>query len=189
MSKRFASAAVCLVASVFYGSALRAQDYRATITGVVTDSSGAVLPNATVKAVNAESNETTQAKSNAQGFYTLPFLNPGQYSVSASAAGFATLQKDKIVLRVADQLNLPITLSPGQQSQTVTVDASAELLQTSNANRGLNFDPLKTQEYPLNGRQVYMLLSLTPGVIFTQQQFGAKVLLNNNMYKSAFAAY
>ena len=155
------------------GPALWAQDYRATITGVVTDSTGAVLPNASVKAVNIKSNETTAVKSNNQGFYTLPFLNPGQYSVTATATGFATLQKDKIVLRVADQLNLPITLSPGQQSQTVTVDAQEELLQTTNANRGLNFDPLKTQEYPLNGRQVYMLLSLTPGVIFTQQQFGA----------------
>jgi hypothetical protein len=47
------------------------------------------------------------------------------------------------------------------------------LIQTSTANRGLVFDPIKTQELPLNGRQSYMLMALTPGVIFTQEQFGA----------------
>lgn len=164
----------CYVAVVLWcAGTLGAQDYRATITGQVKDASGAVLPHALIKAINLKTNEATEAQSNSQGYYTLSYLNPGQYKVIASAPGFGILTQDQIVLRVADKLDLPFTLSPGQQVQTVTVEARAELLQTTNANRGLNFDPIKTQEYPLNGRQVYMLLALTPGVIFTQQQFGS----------------
>jgi hypothetical protein len=70
-------------------------------------------------------------------------------------------------------LNLPIQMTVGQMSQEIMVTAEQELIDTGDANNGLLFDPTKTQELPLNGRQTYMLLTLTPGVIFTQEQFGA----------------
>jgi hypothetical protein len=149
------------------------QDFRATIMGQVTDQSKSVVPNANVKAVNVANNGSTEVKTNAQGYYTIPYLNPGTYNIEASAAGFNTLKREGIVLQVADRLNLPLALEVGQVTQSVTVTGEQELIQTTTANRGLVFDPIKMQEYPLNGRQSYMLMALTPGVIFTQEQFGA----------------
>ncbi len=150
-----------------------AQDFRATISGQVTDQNGAVVPNATVRAIRVDTNVATETRTNTDGYYTLPYLNPGEYHVEASAPGFNPLRRENITLRVADRLNLPLTLTVGALKQEVTVMAQQELIETATANRGLVFDPVKTQEYPLNGRQAYMLMQLTPGVIFTQEEFGA----------------
>jgi hypothetical protein len=152
---------------------LFAQEYRATLTGVVTDPSGAAIPNATVKATNSATNRATETKSSSDGVYTVPFLEPGVYLVEASAAGFQTLRRDAITLAVGQKLNLPLQLPVGQSTTEVTVTGNLETIETADASRGLVFDPVKTQEYPLNGRQSYMLMSLTPGVIFTQEQFGS----------------
>src|SRR5258706_105644 len=162
-----ASFAVLCVAFSF------AQDYRATILGQVTDPAGSAIPNANVKATRVDTNTTTEVKASANGIYTIPFLNPGTYTVEASAAGFTTLKRENITLLTADKLNLPLKLQLGQMTQEVTVIGQQEMLDTATASRGLNFDPVKTQEYPLNGRQTYMLMALTPGVIFTQEAFGA----------------
>lgn len=152
---------------------LLGQDFRATISGQVTDPSNAALPGVTVKAVNVGTNETVEAITNDEGYYTLPYLTPGTYNVEASLAGFAPLRREGIVLRVADKLNLPLKLKIGEISQAITVVGEQELIETGSADRGLVYDPIKVQEYPLNGRQTYMLMSLTPGVIFTQEQFGS----------------
>jgi hypothetical protein len=162
----------CQAAFVFC-AVLNAQDFRATITGQVTDASVRSVPNATVKAVNVATGEGSETRTNSEGFYTLPYLNPGTYNVEVSASGFNTLKREAIILRVADKQNLTVTLQVGQVNQEVTVVGQQELIQSTNADRGLVFDPVKTQEYPLNGRQSYMLMALTPGVIFTQEQFGA----------------
>lgn len=164
---------VCWAAILFLAVLpIRAQDFRATLSGQVTDPSGAAISGATVKAINVETTETKEATTTAEGSYTIPYLNPGLYNVEVSAAGFRTLKRDKIVLRVADKLNLPLKLQMGAVTESVTVTAEQEVLETGSADRGLVFDPIKTQEYPLNGRQTYMLMSLTPGVLFTQEVFG-----------------
>ena len=166
-----------------------AQDFRATITGQVTDSSGAAIPDATVKVTSAATNELKQAKTNASGVYTIPYLNPGDYTVQISADGFETARRNNVALRVAQTFNLPVVMTVGQMAQEVTVTAEQNTVDTANADRGLVFDPVKTQQYPLNGRQEYMLLALTPGVLFTQEQFGASGFSGtrawdaNNSYK------
>ncbi|MBI3695390.1 MAG: carboxypeptidase regulatory-like domain-containing protein, partial [Acidobacteria bacterium] len=154
-------------------SCLWSQDFRATISGLVSDPSGSAVPEATVRAVKDGTNETKETKSNAQGIYVIPFLDPGTYTVSAQASGFKDLKRVGIVLRVADRQNLPLILEVGQVTESITVTGDQELIQTATAGRGLNFDPIKVQEYPLNGRQSYMLMALTPGVLFTQEQFGS----------------
>src|SRR5262249_37378491 len=147
--------------------------FRATILGEVTDPSGAAVPHALVRATRVDNNQTIEVRSSADGVYSIPFLNPGTYNLEASAPGFSTLRRQSIVLLTADKLNIPLNLQLGDIAQEVTVLAEQENIDTGTASRGLNFDPVKTQEYPLNGRQTYMLLALTPGVIFTQEQFGA----------------
>src|SRR5205085_5965752 len=87
------------------------------------------------------------------------------------------------------RLNLNLQLTVGQATTEITVTGQQEVIDTGDANKGLVFDPDKTQSYPLNGRQSYMLLMLTPGVIFTQEQFGASGFSGtrgwdvNNSYK------
>jgi len=161
-----------VVALLLLAFSLDAQD-RATVTGTVTDPSGAAIPNANVKAVNIATNTTSEAKTTTDGVYTIPYLIPGVYNLEVTAAGFQGLKRDSITLEVSQKLNLPLQMTVGQASTEITVTGQQEVIDTGDASRGLVFDPVKTQEYPLNGRQAYMLLSLTPGVIFTQEQFGA----------------
>lgn len=158
---------LAFVASAF------AQDFRATLQGQVTDPSGGAVPSATVKATHTKTNASKEVKTTSEGYYTIPYLDPGTYDIEATASGFQTLKRASIVLRVADKVSLPLELTVGQMAQEVTVTAAQEVTETASADRGLVFDHIKTQEYPLNGRQTYMLMSLTPGVIFTQEQFGA----------------
>ena len=150
-----------------------AQDFRATLSGQITDASHSAIPGATVKATNLSNNAIKEAKSNTEGYYTLPYLDPGNYMVEVFSSGFQTLKRDAVTLRVADKLNMPFEMTVGQMTQEVTITSQQEILDTGTADRGLVFDPIKVQEYPLNGRQTYMLMALTPGVVFTQEQFGA----------------
>src|SRR5262249_14435859 len=128
-----------------------AQDYRATLIGQVTDPSGSAVPNATVKAVRVDSNQTTEAHTTANGFFTIPFLNPGTYNVEVTSSGFKSFKNEGVQLRTADKIELKIQLEMGALSQEVTVVGQQEGIETATASRGLNFDPIKTQEYPLNG--------------------------------------
>ena len=95
------------------------QDYRATLLGQVTDSSGAFVPNATVKATNLDTGSVTEAKTNNSGSYTLPYLQPGNYNVEITAEGFQGVKRENIVLRVADKQNLPVVMQIGQMTQEV----------------------------------------------------------------------
>jgi len=148
------------------------QDFRATISGQVTDLSGSSIPSAKVTATQRSTREVTTAVTNQDGFYTLPYLLPDTYDVEAEAGGFKRLRRTNVTLLVAQKLDLPLQLELGAVNENITVKAEVEELQTADASGGLNFDSLQTSEYPLNGRQVYMLMDLTPGVLFTQEQFG-----------------
>src|SRR3954452_13884842 len=183
MLKRSVLALLALSAGLF------AQEFRATLTGTVTDPSGAAIPNATVKATNIAVNSTSETKTNGEGLYTIPLLEPGVYNVEFVANGFQALKRESITLAVGQRANLAVSLTVGQMSQEVTVTGQQEVIDSGDASKGLIFDPRKTQEYPLNGCQSYMLLSLTPGVIFGQEQFGASGFSGtrgwdvNNSYK------
>lgn len=177
-----------IFALLLLSCALFAQD-RATLTGTVTDPSGAAIPGATVKATDTATNTASETKTTTDGVYTIPYLNPGVYNVEVSAGGFQTLKRDAITLAVGQRLVVNLALTVGQATTEITVTGQQEVVESGDASRGLVFDPIKTQEYPLNGRQSYMLLTLTPGVIFGQQQFGASGFSGtrgwdvNNSYK------
>ena len=162
----FLSAMLC-------SGALFAQDYRATILGQVLDSQKSGIPNAVVKATRVDTNVSKETVTNNEGYYTLVGLEPGRYDVTVSASGFRTLNRTGIVLQVAEKLNLTVTVEVGGPTDSVTVVGEQELIQTATASRGLVFDPIKMQEIPMNGRQTYMLMRLSPGVMFTQRTFGS----------------
>jgi hypothetical protein len=156
---------MCLLAS--------AQDFRAQVSGQVTDKTGAAIPGAKVTASRKSTNQTTSQVTNQEGFYTLTALIPDDYTIEVEASGFKREKKTDLTLLDSDKVILPFQLEVGEMNQEVTVSASTEILATGDASGGVNFDSKLTSELPLNGRQVYMLMMLSPGVQFTQEQFGA----------------
>src|SRR5215475_4703888 len=105
MTKRSVIALLLSCASAF------AQDFRATLTGTVTDPSGAAVPNASVKATNTGTNAMKEVKTTSDGVYTIPYLDPGQYDVEVTASGFQALKRTSITLQVAQKMNLPLQMS------------------------------------------------------------------------------
>jgi hypothetical protein len=143
---------------------LLGQGFRATLTGHVSDPSGAVVPNASVDATNLGTNEVTHTVTSSQGAYTLSFLKPGTYRLTAMATGFQKIVHDNIVLSVGQAAEVNFALKLGAANESVTVAGEALVLETENADRGLVVDQQQVTELPLSTRNPYMLSELTPGV-------------------------
>jgi len=163
-----------LAVSVFVISALAcAQEYRALISGQVVDPSGAAVAGATVAATNVGTNVVVTTKTSADGHYALAQVPAGGYTVSCEAPGFKKFVRAGVTLNVGDRGTINISLEIGAQAESVTV--TAELLATDTDRSVLSqlMDNKGVSELPLNGRQVFMLIQLSAGTVFTQQQFGA----------------
>lgn len=157
--------------ALFLASAIAfAQENRATIVGTVTDPQGGVIPNATVKATNVETNSVTTTTSNESGLYTLPFLPIGKYQISATASGLKTSLRDNIELRVGDRIQLDFKMEVGAVSETITISSQAPLLETATASRGQVIDEEKVRDLPLLGRNPFLLAALASGVQITSSQ-------------------
>lgn len=102
---------------------LFAQEYRATITGKVTDPSGSPIPNADVTVTGIGTNFVTTSKTDPSGNYSVPFLSPGGYTVKISASGFITGVRDNIQAHAGDKVQVDMGLQLGQTTQSVTVSA------------------------------------------------------------------
>ncbi len=148
-----------------------AQEYRGTIFGQVLDASRAAVPSATITAVGPQQTYTT--RTGTDGDYILPLVQPGTYTVTVEAAGFTKEIQQNVMIDVAGKVNLNLTLRVGSTSESVTVQAGQVGIDTIDASGGTVMDPEKVQNLPLNGRQVYMLMPLTPGLRFTTTTFGA----------------
>lgn len=170
MSKTLQTIA-CIATLAVPAVAIRAQEYRGTLSGTVTDPTGAVVPNAAVTAKSGE--QTYQAKSDGSGRFVIPYAQPNTYTISVTAPGFATAQYSNLVLQVSGTVDLPVKLKVSSNANEVTVSTEEFNLATADASGGTVLDPEKVQNIPLNGRQVYQLIQLTPGAVFTQTQFGA----------------
>jgi hypothetical protein len=154
-------------------SLLTAQEFRATITGQVTDPTGAAIAGAKVRAVQRSTNQATEAVTNQDGYYSLNYLQPSAYDVEVTAVGFDRLLESNVTLLVAEKRSLPFHLKVGDVRTEIKVTADTPEVQSADASGGMNFDALQASELPMNGRQVYMLMDLTPGVQFTTETFGA----------------
>lgn len=153
---------VCALASSGF-----AQEARGTITGTITDQSGAVLVNAQVELRHIETNEVQQTITNASGIYTAPFLRTGVYNVTVIASGFKKALHEKVEIRVGDRLQVNFTLEVGGVTEQVTVTGEAELLQTATASSGQVVHQAAVKDLPLLGRNPFMLASVATGVQYT----------------------
>ncbi|MCL5742497.1 MAG: carboxypeptidase regulatory-like domain-containing protein, partial [Acidobacteria bacterium] len=158
---------------VFFAPHAGAQEFRAMMSGNVTDPSGAAIPGATVSATNLATNVRSTARSGADGNYVLPQLSPGPYELTVEAAGFQKYKRSGITLSVGDKAVVQVRLEVGQITDSVTVNAELTGVEQNQSVLGQLMDNKKVSELPLNGRQVFMLLQLSAGVVFTQQVFGA----------------
>ena len=146
---------------------LCAQEYRATITGIVTDSSGALVPGARIIAANVETGVAVRSESSAQGRYTIPYLLPGNYRVRVEHEGFKTVEQGPIELRIADRFELNARLEVGLVSDQVTVSSTAPLLESATGSGGQVIDNRKITDLPLNGHNPIELVNLATGVQYS----------------------
>src|SRR5207245_406922 len=115
---------------------------------------------------NAGTNAVSTTKTDAQGNYSVPFLAPGTYSVTVEAPGFKKSVRSEVMLNVNQTATLNFRLELGAVTQEVTVTAEAPMLDQRTAGRGGVIDDESVQEYPLNGRNPFMLSMLVAGVDF-----------------------
>ena len=111
--------------SLLFASSVRAQEYRGSVSGTVTDPTGAAVPSAKVTARNNATNTATTVGTTDQGAYTILALDPGTYTVTVEANGFKTLARNNIEVRAGIRLGLDLALEVGNISQTVTVTSEA----------------------------------------------------------------
>jgi len=144
-----------------------AQVSRGTITGRVTDVQGAIVPSAHVMAVQVATGVKSEAVSNSEGSYTIPFLVPGAYRVSCAMSGFKSFLSQGVVLGANERLTVDAVLEVGAASETVTVTAQSPLLEQSTASTGQLLDSEDIDNMPVNGRTPLVLSQLAFGAITT----------------------
>jgi hypothetical protein len=158
MSKR-GLAVLCLGVCV-----CSAQEYRATLTGRVIDPQGGVIPAAKITAVSQSTGAKSATVTGPDGVYTIPFLPPGQYTVSAEAPGFKRYVREGLQLSTGERVGVDIPLEIGQTAESVTVSAEAPMLNTETATSGQVISSHEVESLPLNGRTPLLLAQIAMGV-------------------------
>src|SRR5213592_3676719 len=142
------------------------------ITGVVRDSSGAVIPGATVAVTNPATNATRTVMSNEAGVYRFPALQPGTYTIKVEMAGFRTITQTGVELQVQQSARIDFSLQVGQVAETIEVSGTAALIASENATVGTVIENRRIVDLPLNGRNFLQLVSLSSNVSFGFQSAG-----------------
>jgi outer membrane receptor protein involved in Fe transport len=154
-----------LVLTITLGAPLAAQVATGNISGYVKDSSGGVVADATVTAKMVEQQAVRTTKTDAEGFYSLLALPPGQYEITFELAGFQRQNQTGLQLTVGQNLRVDSTLQVGNVQSEVTVGAQAPLVDTTAATMSGLIDDQRVQDLPLAGRNVIGLARILPGVL------------------------
>ena len=141
-----------------------AQTATAEITGSIQDSSGASVPQAKITAKNVATGVETSATSGTDGYYTIPFLQPGQYHILVSKGGFQSVVRTGVTLIIDQKAKFDFVLQIGAVTQTVEITAQAPLVQSEDSTVGTLVDNKRINDLPLNGRDVFSLANLAVGV-------------------------
>ncbi len=143
---------------------LPGQSITGTIGGAVSDPRENPIVQASVVVVNAATNSKVSVATDEYGYFVTPLLPPGVYSVTISAAGFQTYQHDGIQLTIGEQMRLNVGLELGVITESVVVQGMQSVLEPTISSLDADVDNRKVLELPLNTRNVYSLVMLTPGV-------------------------
>jgi hypothetical protein len=136
----------------------------ATLSGTVVDSSGAVVPGATITAKNNATASARTAVSGADGLFTIPALEPGDYTVTVALQGFMTAALENVRLNAGVPANIKPVLEPGGVAETVTVEAAGEVIQATKTSVTTTMSQQQITNLPLPGRAAFDLVTFMPGV-------------------------
>ena len=153
-----------LLSVLIAGSAV-GQTYFGSVVGSVTDASNSAIPDANVTLVNIGTSERRTTTTDNSGAYQFLNLPPGQYRVEIEKSGFRRLVREPIAVEVQSAVRIDVNMQIGDVNQIVEVTGQTPLLQTEDASLGQVVEARKVLEMPLNGRNVFGLVALVPGVV------------------------
>ena len=149
------------------GSLSTAQETRASLSGIVSDVSGSVVPGTAMQLTNVDTGVTLSTAANETGLYRFLFLDPGKYRLVATISGFKSWERDNIELTVNLAATLPVVLEVGAQTEKITVSGEAPLIEAEKADRGMLIDNKKVVDLPINTRNPIMLAAMSNGIVHT----------------------
>lgn len=162
-------------------TSIHAQTVTGTILGNVLDTSGAVVPNAEITVANQDTGVSRTVVSTADGIYNVPSLLPGNYTVSAKAAGFTPTQVKDVVVNVGTDSRVNLTLMVGQVTEQVTVTEAVPTMETTSSEVSQVMDTNIIKDIPLNARDLQQLTVIQPGVQQTYtSSFGKQVSIGGD---------
>ncbi|HEX7722500.1 MAG TPA: carboxypeptidase-like regulatory domain-containing protein [Pyrinomonadaceae bacterium] len=156
--------ATCLALSFVIASA---QEFRALITGRVSDPSTASVPSAQITFVNTATNSSVAVSSDYDGNYAILYVAAGVYDVTVEAAGFKKLSRRGVEVRVGDKLTIDFVLEVGEIREVVNITNALPLLESASASAGQVIDRRRISELPLSDGNPFVLSRLTPGITYT----------------------
>ncbi|MBV9679284.1 MAG: carboxypeptidase regulatory-like domain-containing protein [Acidobacteriaceae bacterium] len=184
MSNRCRTSAPCAAAVLVFVSLLCPQQSSAqgqgTISGLVTDASGSVIPNAQVKLTNQQTGLARNITANESGNYNLPALVVGKYTLEVSAPGFASYKQTDIPVNVNDNLRIDASLQLGNVQQTIEVQAQAVQIHAEDATVSQVVNSTQVEALSVNGRNFTSLAALVPGASSTQPSLNTPVGVTSN---------
>jgi len=169
---------LCLCVAGLFGGSAAAQTTYGSIAGTVSDPSGAAIADAQVTLTNLATSEKRVAPSGADGLYDFVNLLPGRYSIGAEKTGFKRITRPEIIVEVGQSVRIDITLQVGDVNQTIEVTGETPLLQAETSSIGQVVEERKANELPLNGRNVFSLITLAPSVVPQGSAGGTPVGVN-----------
>ncbi len=173
--RRFAAILVAFATCVAFSGLASAQSTSASVSGRITDSSGAALEGAEVILTNVDTEALQRTISNGEGFYSFPNVAPGNYLMSVHKQSFRSVSVTGITLDLQDKLSRNFVLPVGSISESITVTADSISLNTTDATVSTVIDQTYIKNMPLNGRSFQDLILLTPGVVSSSPQNGTSV--------------
>jgi carboxypeptidase family protein/TonB-dependent receptor-like protein len=156
---------LCVIAAIYcFNFSVRAQSFTGLIVGTVKNPEGAVVPNTEITIIHEQTNRTLTVMTNSEGYYASAPLGVGTYRVEAKMSGFRRAFRGGIVLQIQQTAVIDFTLELGAVSEEVEVKAEAPVLESTTTTLGKVVDNRRIGDLPLNTRNVYSLIFLTPGV-------------------------
>lgn len=162
---------VVLFTVLFCAYATMGQTESGTISGLITDETGAGVPNAAVQLLNVQRGTTTDVKTNGAGIYVFNAVQPGLYQIKVQKPGFKQVDLLSLIVNVQDHIEQNVRLQVGSVSESVTVNADDLHINTTDASVSTVVDRQFADNLPMNGRSFQTLIQLTPGVVTAAYNF------------------